>query len=44
MMQDFAGKTALVTGRNSGTGKAAAQKLAGARRPRDSQRPGQGPR
>ena len=29
MMQDFAGKTALVTGRSSGTGKAAAQQLAG---------------
>jgi NAD(P)-dependent dehydrogenase (short-subunit alcohol dehydrogenase family) len=29
MMQDFAGKTALVTGSNSGTGKAAAQQLAG---------------
>src|SRR6266700_6441629 len=27
-MQDFAGKTALVTGSNSGTGKAAAQQLA----------------
>jgi NAD(P)-dependent dehydrogenase (short-subunit alcohol dehydrogenase family) len=28
MMQDFAGKTALVTGSNSGTGKAAAQQPA----------------
>ena len=28
-MQDFAGKTALVTGGSSGTGKAAAQQLAG---------------
>jgi NAD(P)-dependent dehydrogenase (short-subunit alcohol dehydrogenase family) len=28
-MQDFAGKTALVTGGSSGTGKAAAQHLAG---------------
>jgi NAD(P)-dependent dehydrogenase (short-subunit alcohol dehydrogenase family) len=27
-MQDFAGKTALVTGGNSGTGKVAAQQLA----------------
>jgi NAD(P)-dependent dehydrogenase (short-subunit alcohol dehydrogenase family) len=29
MMQDFAGKTARVTGSTSGTGKAAAQQLAG---------------
>jgi NAD(P)-dependent dehydrogenase (short-subunit alcohol dehydrogenase family) len=28
-MQDLAGKTALVTGGSSGTGKAAAQQLAG---------------
>jgi NAD(P)-dependent dehydrogenase (short-subunit alcohol dehydrogenase family) len=28
-MQDFAGKTALVTGGSSGTGKATAQQLAG---------------
>lgn len=28
MMQDFAGKTALVTGSNSGPGKVAAQQLA----------------
>jgi NAD(P)-dependent dehydrogenase (short-subunit alcohol dehydrogenase family) len=27
MMQDFAGKTALVTGSNSGTGKGVAQPL-----------------
>ena len=29
MMQDFAGKTALVTGSTGGTGKAAAQQPAG---------------
>src|SRR5260370_10911980 len=29
MMQDFAGKTALVTGSNSGIGKVVAQQLAG---------------
>ena len=44
MMQDFAGKTALVTGGNNGTGKAAAQQLAGRGAPMILSGREQGPR